>query len=83
MMMMMFLGTETLVTQLENERSRVHSTEVPATVHNPGALEPGPTQRGSHWVVCARCAFTRHARPIFLGREQQKTECMIWNLLRV
>jgi hypothetical protein len=26
MMMMMFIGTETLVTQLENERSRVHAT---------------------------------------------------------
>ena len=25
-MMMMFIGTETLVTQLENERSRVHAT---------------------------------------------------------
>ena len=31
MMMMMFIGTENLVTQLENERSRVHATEVPAT----------------------------------------------------
>ena len=31
LMMMMFIGTETLVTQLENERSRVHATEVPAT----------------------------------------------------
>ena len=30
-MMMMFIGTETLVTQRENERSRVHATEVPAT----------------------------------------------------
>jgi hypothetical protein len=29
--MIMFIGTETLVTQLENERSRVHATEVPAT----------------------------------------------------
>ena len=29
-MMMMFIGTKTLLTQLENERSRVHATEVPA-----------------------------------------------------
>ena len=28
---MMFIGTETLLTQLENERSRVHTTEVPTT----------------------------------------------------
>ena len=34
MMMMMFMGTETLVTQRENERSRVHATEVPATGQN-------------------------------------------------
>ena len=33
-MMMMFIGTETLVTQRENERSRVHATEVPATGHH-------------------------------------------------
>ena len=32
-MMMMFIGTETSLTQLENERSRVHATEVPATGH--------------------------------------------------
>jgi hypothetical protein len=31
MMMMMFIGTETLVTQFENERSKAHATEVPAT----------------------------------------------------
>jgi hypothetical protein len=31
LMMMMFIGTDTLVTQLENERSRVHATEVAAT----------------------------------------------------
>ena len=44
-MMMMFIGTETLVTQLENERSRVHATEVPVRApkissHHPGFL-PG------------------------------------------
>ena len=29
--MMMIIGTETVVTQLENERSRVHATAMPAT----------------------------------------------------
>ena len=34
MMMMMFTGTESLVTQLENEMSRVHATGVPAIGQN-------------------------------------------------
>ena len=68
-MMMMSIGTVTLVTQLENGRSRVHATKVPATgqiygylLHSPKKLADDNHALGllTHWVICSTLKRSSH-----------------------
>ena len=56
--MMTFVGTETLVTQLENERSRVHATEVPATGQSTNKVEGRSDSLKDLWLQW-RSGFVR------------------------